>query len=113
MLTGSDETFINMLKNFINMLTCVFQCDEIQNMPSFQIDGLVQERLKSSVLAMELRLSSTNPSRWYYTILCLSPNKKSNIIIPPWYHFGGLYEYYTPKQTEAHVKYIYIYIVTV
>ena len=31
---------------------------------SFQIDGLVQERRNSSALAMELRLSCTNPSRW-------------------------------------------------
>ena len=31
----------------------------------FQIDGLVQERHNSSALAMELRLSSTNPSIWY------------------------------------------------
>ena len=29
------------------------------------IDGLVQERRNSSVLAMELRLSCTNPSIWY------------------------------------------------
>ena len=28
------------------------------------IDQLVQERRNSSVLAMELRLSSTNPSMW-------------------------------------------------
>ena len=30
-----------------------------------QIDGLVQERCNSSALAMELRLSCTNPSRWH------------------------------------------------
>ena len=29
-----------------------------------EIDGLVQERHNSSALARELRLSSTNPSRW-------------------------------------------------
>ena len=29
-----------------------------------QINGLVQERHNSSVLAMELRLSCTNPTRW-------------------------------------------------
>ena len=32
-----------------------------------QIDGLVQERRNSSVLAMELRLSCTKPSRWCET----------------------------------------------
>ena len=31
-----------------------------------QFDGLVQERRNSSALAMELRLSYTNPSGWYY-----------------------------------------------
>ena len=29
-----------------------------------EIDGLVQERRNSSALAMELRLSCTNPSKW-------------------------------------------------
>ena len=29
-----------------------------------QLDGLVQERRNSSVLAMELRLSCINPSNW-------------------------------------------------
>ena len=29
-----------------------------------KIDGLVQERRNSSELAMELHLSSTNPSKW-------------------------------------------------
>ena len=29
-----------------------------------KIDGLLQERRNSSALAMELRLSCTNPSRW-------------------------------------------------
>ena len=36
--------------------------------PSDHVDGLVQERRNSSALAMELRLSSTNPSMW----LCLT-----------------------------------------
>ena len=31
---------------------------------NLQIGGLVQERCNSSVLAMELRLSCTNPSKW-------------------------------------------------
>ena len=31
-----------------------------------QIDGLVQERCNSSALAMELRLSCTNPAKWYH-----------------------------------------------
>ena len=31
-----------------------------------QIDGLVQERFNSSALAMALRLSCTNPSRWSF-----------------------------------------------
>ena len=31
---------------------------------SGQIDGLVQERRNSSALAMELRLSCINPSKW-------------------------------------------------
>ena len=30
----------------------------------FYIDGLVQEKRNSSALAMELRLSCTNPSMW-------------------------------------------------
>ena len=30
----------------------------------YDIDGLVQKRRNSSALAMELRLSSTNPSIW-------------------------------------------------
>ena len=32
---------------------------------SAQIHGLVQERRNSSALAIELRLSCTNPSTWY------------------------------------------------
>ena len=43
------EKFWNKTKNIISIL---------------QIDGLVQERLNSSVLAMELRLSCTNPSKY-------------------------------------------------
>ena len=33
--------------------------------PMIQINGLVQERRNSSALAMELRLSYTNPSKWF------------------------------------------------
>ena len=35
-------------------------------MQVYQIDGLVQEWRNSSVLAMELRLSCTNPLKWHY-----------------------------------------------
>ena len=38
----------------------------------FNIDGLVQERRNSRALAMELRLSCTNPSIWFYIWLCLT-----------------------------------------
>ena len=34
-----------------------------------QIDGLVQERCNSSALAMELRLSCTNPSKWVNSLV--------------------------------------------
>ena len=37
----------------------------------FQVDGLVQERRNSIALAMELRLSCTNPSKWR---LCCQKN---------------------------------------
>ena len=39
-----------------------------------EIDGLVPERHNSSVLAMELCLSCTKPSRWCFWCLCNSPN---------------------------------------
>ena len=35
---------------------------------SVDIDGLVQERRNSSALAMEFRLSCTNPSIWWWPI---------------------------------------------
>ena len=38
-----------------------------------QTDGLVQEKRISSALAMELRLSCTNPSKWeFYVEICRS-----------------------------------------
>ena len=52
-------------KSFIkecNWLNCVFLIDHTGNA---EIDGLVQERHNSSVLAVELRLSCINPSKWY------------------------------------------------
>ena len=39
-------------------------CDSSWNNTRYDIDGLVQERRNSSALAMELRLSCTNPSVW-------------------------------------------------
>ena len=40
---------------------CVYSVDAFDNS---DIDGLVQERRNSSALAMELRLSYTNPSMY-------------------------------------------------
>ena len=48
-----------------------------------KIDGLVQERRNSSALAMELRLSCINPSKWYSG--CLVSQLASGIYTLLWY----------------------------
>ena len=46
------------------------------------IDGLVQEKRNSSALAMELRLSCTNPSIWYcLKKACNYPPASNNLIV--------------------------------
>ena len=84
---------------FFKMATDILWMDVIGYFPLsgsnavlHRIDGLVQERRKSNALAMELRISCTNPSTWNvwtskYTILhyCLlgkTANNMSDISAP-------------------------------
>ena len=48
---------------------CLYDVNELmENWQLLYIDGLVQERHNSSALAIELRLSCTNPSIWLITL---------------------------------------------
>ena len=48
---------------------CLYDVNELmENWQLLYIDGLVQERHNSSALAMELRLSCTNPLIWLITL---------------------------------------------
>ena len=51
------------------------------NMDSLQIDRLVQERRNSSALAMQLRHSCTNPSRWQRQSGDFSMNMHTNLAV--------------------------------
>ena len=52
-------------------------------MENANIDGLVQERCNSSALAMELRLSYTNPSIYFHVF-----SQNNQLIVAYWRHMA-------------------------
>ena len=72
-INPSTLCYIHMFWSARGHVALCYYCGHPQLTCKWFIDGLVQERRNSSALAMELRLSCTNLSKWHveFLLVCL------------------------------------------